>query len=327
MMHQRDPSLDDRSPEAAGAIALPSTAPTAAARLRWLVAGMRPHQWVKNSFLFAPLIFAHKLNEPSLLLRSAAAFLLFSLTASAVYLGNDVLDVESDRRHPVKRLRPIASGKLPIGLASAAAVILAAGAVAGGLLVAFEVAAVLAIYLAINVAYSWRLKKIAFVDVSVIATGFVLRVLAGAFAIGVGPSPWIFVCTFALALYLGFGKRKHEVLAAQHAGHDGTAARKALGGYTLPRLDLALLLAGVVATASYFLYTIAPGTTARFSYWLTLTLPFPAFGIWRFHRLILKATRASSPTEALITDPLFVINGATGLLAVLAIVYSLSGHG
>lgn len=304
----------------------PANRGSVALMVRSLVAGMRPHQWVKNGFLFAPLIFAHKLNDPSLLLRSAAAFLLFSFTASAVYLGNDVLDVESDRRHPVKRLRPIASGKLPMGLASFAAAVLALASVGGALVLGIEVAFVLAFYLAMNVAYSWRLKKMAFVDVGVIATGFVLRVAAGAFAIGVAPSPWIFLCTFALALYLGFGKRKHEILAAQGAGHDGTAARKALGGYTLPRLDLALVLAGVMAMASYFLYTVAPGTTERFGWWLALTVPFPAFGIWRFHGLIVKATRASSPTEALITDPPFVINGAMGLAAVVAIVYALSGH-
>jgi len=326
MIHTTDRQLGDEAREAVGAIALETASPSIASRLRWLVAGMRPHQWVKNGFLFAPLIFAHKLNDPSLLLRSAAAFLLFSFTASAVYLGNDVLDVESDRRHPVKRLRPIASGKLPMGLASFAAAVLALASVGGALVLGIEVAFVLAFYLAMNVAYSWRLKKMAFVDVGVIATGFVLRVAAGAFAIGVAPSPWIFLCTFALALYLGFGKRKHEILAAQGAGHDGTAARKALGGYTLPRLDLALVLAGVMAMASYFLYTVAPGTTERFGWWLALTVPFPAFGIWRFHGLIVKATRASSPTEALITDPPFVINGAMGLAAVVAIVYALSGH-
>ena len=326
MMHTTDRQLGDEAPEAVGAIALETAPPSLASRVRWLFAGMRPHQWVKNGFLFAPLIFAHKLYDPALLLRSAAAFLLFSFTASAVYLGNDVLDVESDRRHPVKRLRPIASGKLPIPLAASTAVALALASVGGAFFLAPEVAFVLAFYLAMNVAYSWRLKKLAFVDVTVIATGFVLRVAAGAFAIGVGPSPWIFLCTFALALYLGFGKRKHEILAAQGAGHDGTAARKALGGYTLPRLDLALVLAGVIALVSYFLYTVAPGTTERFGWWLALTVPFPAFGIWRFHGLIVKATRASSPTEALITDPPFVVNGALGLAAVVAIVYALSGH-
>ncbi len=290
-------------------------------RLGHLIAGMRPRQWAKNSFLFAPLIFAHELENPRLILLTVAAFFLFSLTASAVYLGNDVLDVENDRRHPVKRHRPIASGNLPLRVASIAAAILAAVALAGGAAISWRLGGVLLVYLLMNVAYSFRLKRIAFVDVGVIAMGFVLRVLAGAFAIGAPPSLWIFVCTFCLALYLGFGKRKHEILVAQGAGHDGTAARKALGGYTLPRLDFALGATGLLAMVGYLVYTLSPSTTERFGYLLAFTVPFPAFGIWRFNRLITRATRASSPTEAIITDPPFLLSGLLGLCAVVTIVY------
>lgn len=291
--------------------------------LRHLLAGMRPHQWVKNGFLFAPLVFSHELGDPLLLLRASIAFLFFSLIASAVYLGNDILDVEADRLHPVKKHRPIASGRLPLPLASAAAAVLAAAALAGGLTIGWGFAAVLATYLAFNVAYSWGLKKIAFLDVGVIATGFVLRVLAGALAIDKTPSAWIFVCTFALALYLGFGKRKHEILAAQGAGSDPATTRAALGGYTLPRLDLALTVAGALALIGYLLYSLAPGTIERFGYVFLLTLPFPAFGIWRFHRLLIRSNRASSPTEALLTDLPFVLNLAAWLMTVIAVVYLL----
>ncbi|AKU89943.1 Prenyltransferase [Vulgatibacter incomptus] len=289
--------------------------------LRHLGAGMRPHQWVKNGFLFAPLVFAHKLFEPALLLRSVAAFFLYSLMASAVYLGNDVLDVEADRRHPVKRNRPIASGKLPASLAAVVSVVLALGSLTGAALLVPELAGVLLAYLVMNAAYSWRLKKLAYVDVCVIALGFVLRVLAGTVAIGVPPSNWIFLCTFALALFLGFGKRKHELLSAQGSGRDAATTRKALGAYTLANLDIALAGAGALAVVSYFLYTVAPDTLGRFGYLLAYTLPFPAFGIWRFTRLVAHATRASSPTEALITDPPFVLNLAVWMAAVVAIVY------
>jgi 4-hydroxybenzoate polyprenyltransferase len=284
---------------------------------------MRPHQWVKSGFLFCPLVFSRNLFHVDLLLVEIAAFFLFSFAASAVYLGNDVLDVEADRRHPVKRHRPIASGALPIPIAAGTAIFLAVASVGLAAAINVGLASVIATYLVMNTAYSGGLKRIAYVDVGVIATGFVLRVLAGALAIEVPTSAWLFVCTFALALFLGLGKRKHELLQAQDAGHDGTKARKALKGYQLRHVDLALLVAGVVAVASYVLYTVAPETHAKFgTYLLALTLPFPAFGVWRFNQLVSHSSRASSPTEALITDPPFVLNLAVWLAAVVAILYS-----
>ncbi len=302
--------------------AVPAPAATAGAVLKALVAGMRPHQWVKSGFLFCPLIFSRNLFHPEQFLTALAAFFLFSAAASAVYLGNDLLDVEADRRHPVKRHRPIASGLLPFRVATVAAAVLALGAVGLASLINLGLAGVIATYLVMNTAYSGGLKKIAYVDVGVIATGFVLRVLAGALAIDVPTSAWLFVCTFALALFLGLGKRKHEILQAQDAGHDGTKARKALKGYQLRHVDVALLGAGILAVASYVLYTVAPETHDKFgTYLLALTLPFPAFGVWRFNQLVSHSARASSPTEALITDPPFVINLAIWLAAVVAILY------
>lgn len=306
----------------------PASAPrTVGSATRALVLGMRPHQWVKNGFLFAPLVFSRNLFHPEPLLSAVAAFFLFSAAASAVYLGNDVLDVEADRKHPVKRHRPIASGALPVPLAAAAAILLALAAVGLGLLVAPGFAAVVLGYMVMNAAYSGGLKRIAYVDVGVIALGFVLRVLAGALAIDVPTSHWLFVCTFALALFLGLGKRKHELLQAVEAGADATKARKALSGYQIRHVDLAMLGAGVLAVTSYLLYTIAPETHEKFgTYLLATTLPFPAYGVWRFHQLVGHAARASSPTEALITDIPFVINLALWMVAVVAILYSaLSG--
>ncbi|WP_373046236.1 decaprenyl-phosphate phosphoribosyltransferase [Vulgatibacter sp.] len=295
--------------------------------LRTLVQGMRPHQWVKNGFLFAPLVFSRNLFHLEAFLTAVAAFFLFSAAASAVYLGNDVLDVEADRKHPVKRFRPIASGALPIPLAAGMAAFLAGGSVAVATAIDLAFAAVILGYLVMNTAYSVSLKRIAYVDVGVIATGFVLRVLAGALAIAVPTSNWLFVCTFALALFLGLGKRKHELLVAVESGHDGTKARKSLKGYQLRHVNVALLLAGVLAAASYVLYTVAPETHEKFdTYLLALTLPFPAFGIWRFNQLVSHSARASSPTEALITDPPFVANMVIWGVAVVAILYSaLSG--
>lgn len=296
--------------------------PSAAAVGAALVAAMRPHQWAKNGFLFAPLIFSHNLFEATPLLLAAEAFLLFSLTASSVYLFNDILDLPNDRLHPVKRHRPIASGRLPLSVAWTAALVLACGSLLFSLQLGGAFTAVLCAYLLQNALYSKWLKQLPWVDVTVIAMGFVLRVVAGAVAIGEPPSLWLIVCTFALALYLALGKRKHEILAARLAGSDQAEARRALSGYDLRHLDGSLVAAGALATSSYLLYTLAPENVAQFDYWLAATLPFPAFGIWRFGVLVSRAQRASSPTEALLSDPPFLANLGLWLVTVVAILYS-----
>lgn len=291
-----------------------------------LVAAMRPHQWAKNGFVLAPLIFSQNLFDPEQLTQAVLAFLFFSFTASAVYLVNDVLDRDSDRLHPTKRHRPIASGRLSPRAALAAAAVLGPGSLLAGLSLGPAFVAVLLTYLAVNFCYSLRLKRIAWVDVGMIASGFVLRVLAGAVAIGVATSHWLFVCTFALALYLALGKRKHEILSAQLAGRDGAGARVALGGYTLRSLRVALAAAGLASVASYFLYTLSPETAHKFgTHLLAWTVPFPAFGIWRFGKLLAQAERAQSPTEAILTDPPFLLNLGLWLLAVVGILYAAAG--
>jgi decaprenyl-phosphate phosphoribosyltransferase len=286
-----------------------------------LLQAIRPKQWVKNGFLFAPLVFSKNLFHGDLLLRSATAFGLFCAVASAVYLGNDVLDAAEDRRHPVKRNRPVASGRLPAWLALAAAAVLAVGGIWGAFSLAPAFAYVLLVYLVLNVGYSLGLKRIAYVDVGIIASGFVLRVLGGALAIDVQASFWLFVCTFCLATFLALGKRKHEMLVAA-AGGDKARTRHALGRYDLVTVDRALLMAGTSAVWSYVLYTIAPETRQHFNtLLLALTVPFPAFGVFRFMSLVDRSSRASSPTEALITDGPFVTNMAVWLAAVVAILY------
>lgn len=291
-----------------------------------LVAAMRPHQWAKNGFVLAPLVFSRNLFDLPQFLLALEAFFLFSLTASAVYLANDLLDRESDRLHPVKRHRPIASGRLSPSVAVAAAAVLGIGSLGAAFSLGLPFLLVLCGYLAMNTLYSLGLKKVAWVDVAIIASGFVLRVLAGALAIGVATSHWLFVCTFALALYLALGKRKHEILSARLAGRDEAGARKALGSYALEHLDVALLVAGVVSVGSYLLYTLAPETYLKFgTRLLACTIPFPAFGIWRFGRLLSQASRAQSPTEAILTDPPFLANVGLWLVAVVAILYSALG--
>lgn len=290
-----------------------------------LVQAMRPKQWVKNVFLFAPLVFSKNLFHGDLLLQAVAGFGLFCAIASAVYLANDVLDAPEDRRHPVKRDRPIASGRLPIGAALGASALLAGVGLYGAFRLSPRFAAILLVYVAINAAYTLGLKRLAYVDVVLIAVGFVLRVLAGAVAIDVVASFWLFVCTFCLAMFLALGKRKHEMLVAAASGSDRSVARKALGSYDLVTVDRALLMAGTSAVWSYVLYTIAPETREHFdTLLLAVTVPFPAFGVFRFMTLVDRASRSSSPTEALVTDVPFAANMALWMVTVVAILYWVS---
>lgn len=286
-----------------------------------LIEAARPRQWVKNGFLLAPLVFSRNLFHPTPALHAAAAFALFSAAASAVYLGNDLLDVEGDRAHPVKRKRPIASGRLSPRAAAFAALALSALSIGGGLVLQPGFAAVVALYLVINLAYSTVLKKLAYVDVVIIASGFVLRVLAGAQAIEVPTSHWIFVCTFFLALFLGFGKRRHELLAAEEAGSTAGETRKALTRYDAGTVGRLLWLSGAAAVASFLLYSLDPETQARFGTWLAFTTIFPAFGVLRFRQLVERKDRPSSPTEAILTDGPFVVNVLCFLAATVVIVY------
>lgn len=275
---------------------------------------LRPHQWVKNVFVLAPAFFSMSFLEPALMATSLLAALLFSLSAGSVYLFNDIFDVEKDRNHPVKRNRPIASGQLPINLAIVCAVVLAVGSVGVGVLIQPLLGAVLGGYLVMNLAYSSRLKHVAFVDVAIIATGFVLRVVAGAFAIEVYISEWLFACTFLLALYLGLGKRAHE-LALVTSGQ-ATKVRKVLEKYKSEHLDFAFLYTAGATIACYTVYTLTASlpdqplrrTATPFdSEWLPLTIPFTIFGIVRFYQLV-QHDSPDSPTDLMLRDWPFLLN-------------------
>ena len=205
--------------------------------LRPLLQAMRPHQWVKNGFVLAPLIFARQLTEPKSLMAAGLAFCAFSAVASAIYLLNDAMDVERDRLHPSKRNRPIASGALSIRVALAAAAILAPGGLALAWLTRPGAVMTIGTYLVVNIAYSIRLKHVALLDVFIIALGFLLRVIAGALAVGVGISPWLLICTFFVALFMAFGKRRAEL---EELGSDASGHRAALAEYNTGFVDKAL---------------------------------------------------------------------------------------
>ncbi len=289
-----------------------------------LIKAVRPHQWVKNLFVAAPLVFAKRLSDPHTVVLAVAAFFAFCAISGAVYLVNDVLDVEKDRAHPVKKFRPIAAGQLSPRLAVSAAVLLSILAIAGGFAIAPSFAAVLAGYLLLNLAYSVQIKHIAFVDVSSIALGFLLRVLGGAFAIHVEASPWLLACTGLLAAFLGFGKRAHEHAQALAAAAEGGVGktRAVLERYKKEHLRGALYLFGLATCASYVFYTQAEHTVTFFGTTnMIFTAPFCFAGIGRFLWLVTRRPAGDSPTEAMLRDLPFVANLALWGAAVLAIIY------
>ena len=281
----------------------------------------RPHQWIKNLFVLAPLFFSKQFLQPWSLARGASAFGLYCVMASAVYVLNDVADVDKDRRHPTKRKRPIASGQLPVKAALGAALVMALLSLGGGLWLELRLGVVLAIYLAINLAYSSVLKHVAFVDVTIIATGFVLRLLAGAFAIDVLISEWLFLCTFLLALYLGLGKRLHELLLVERGQAHKT--RAVLERYKLEHLEFGVLFVSGLTIAAYTIYTLTAALpdqplrarhTPFSSPLLPMTIPLAVFGVTRFYQL-LRRQSDDSPTELMLRDAPFLINlGIWGLV-------------
>ncbi|NVB83593.1 MAG: decaprenyl-phosphate phosphoribosyltransferase [Kofleriaceae bacterium] len=286
-----------------------------------LIKTLRPHQWVKNLFVAAALVFSRHLTDPQYVIRTALAVLAFCLLSGAVYAFNDVRDVESDRVHPTKRHRPIASGALSERAALSWAFVLAIVALTGCAVLSWQLAVFAALYALQNVAYSVRLKHIAFVDVGVIATGFLLRVLGGAAAIDVPASKWLLVCTALLAIFLGLGKRAHELAWAERSGQT-TETRAALAGYRLPVVRVTMILIGIATCASYVAYTVSPHTIAFFGTdRLAYSTPFVALGILRFLFLALWWPKDDSPTEAMLKDPWFLLDLVAATATLLYIIY------
>jgi 4-hydroxybenzoate polyprenyltransferase len=283
---------------------------------------LRPQQWVKNLFVVAPLVFSKHLFDPSYALLTAAATAAFCALSGAVYTFNDLRDAGEDRLHPVKKHRPIAAGELGERTAAAVAVVLIAVAIGGCLALSWKLAATAAGYVTVNLAYSFALKRVAWVDVLMIAGGFLLRVAAGAFAIDVEISPWLLVCTGLLAAMLGFGKRAHELLLATRDGRDPASTRVSLGGYSLPVLRLVMAILAAATSAAYALYTRDARTVAFFQTGhLIWTLPFAIIGIARFLQLALWNPRPISPTDAILRDWPFMVNMAAWGATVLGIIY------
>jgi 4-hydroxybenzoate polyprenyltransferase len=313
------PSLGSGDPSVIQAIPILPASPSGSVlwRVRGVVQTLRPHQWVKNLFVLAPVVFAKELTSKELIKEAAFAFAVFCMLAGAVYTLNDIVDVEADRVHPVKRRRPIASGCVPLPFAKVMAIVLAAGALAAAFVGPREFFYVAAGYYVLNLAYSFRLKKIAYVDVGCIAGMFVLRVLAGGFATHTPISRYMIACTALLALFLGFGKRRHEL-----AGLNAAKQRAALEAYSPRALTIALAVTGVGAVLNYLAYTLDKDTERFFETpWLWVTTIHTVFGVARFLQLVAGRPKAESPTQEMLRDVPFVLNLVLWVVEVIAFVY------
>jgi decaprenyl-phosphate phosphoribosyltransferase len=304
------------------ALAPPASEPVSLVRrIGGMVRTIRPHQWVKNVFVLAPVVFAKEIFAPYVLSRAAAGFFVFCLLAGAVYTMNDIADRDADRVHPIKRKRPIASGRVPLSWAYALAVTLVIVAFGWAFTLGIPFVLVVLAYFAQNVLYSFRLKHVAYLDVASISAGFVLRVMAGGFATNIQLSNYLLLCTAVLALFLGFGKRRHELLAAETSAK---AQRAALQSYTARGLDVALLVTGIATIAAYVAYTLDSHTREFFrSDWLWLSTVLVVLGMWRFLQIARNRPDVESPTQEMLRDGPFVatVLGWVGL--VMWVVYNL----
>ena len=266
---------------------------------RHILALIRPEHWVKNLFLFIPAFFAARLFTPTVFVAAVLGFAAFCLIASAVYVLNDLVDAPQDRNHPDKRLRPIASGQISTRQGIFILVALLFGGTALAAYLSREMLVFSLLYFIVNVFYSFSLKHIAIVDISLIGLGFLMRVFAGGAVTGVEVSQWLIVLTFLLALILGLAKRRGEYLV-ETKGH---TFRKALEGYNLPFLDVGMVVCSTVAIVAYLMYCFSPEVTERIgSEKIYFTAFFVIIGILRYLQLTLVYNKTESPTRALLRD-------------------------
>ena len=291
-----------------------------------LLLSLRPAQWSKNLLVFAGLLFGAadrrrglQLVDTVAVLDAISAFVVFCVLSGVVYLVNDIADRESDRQHPLKAQRPIASGELPVPIAAGIACALGAGGLAAAYAIGPAFAAVAAAYLVLQIVYSCWLKRIVIIDVLTIAVGFVLRAVGGAVAVHVEISHWLLVCTILLALFIALAKRRHEIvlLAGGAVNH-----RPILGEYSAYLLDQMIGVVTASTLISYVFYTISPETQAKFgTAWLGLTIPFPLYGIFRYLYLVHQREGGGSPADLLLTDRPLLACVALWALTVALIIY------
>lgn len=276
---------------------------------------LRPRHWIKNLFLFAALIFSGNLPRLSYVMAALHGFLCFCVTASTVYIFNDLCDAEKDRKHPRKCSRPIASGIIGRREAAVLMSVLLAAAVIYGFLLSVGFGLVVIFYLLNNLLYSLCLKNIVILDIMSIAAGFILRVAGGAAAIDVVISPWLLLCTFLLALFLGFSKRRNELQVLQE---DAQSHRRILEQYSLEFIDNMLSIVTASTLISYSLYTFFAGEDRS----SMVTIPFVLYGIFRYQYVIYNKKQGESPEEIVLSDKPLLINIMLWILTCIVILYN-----
>ncbi len=283
-----------------------------------LLKTMRPHQWTKNVFVFTALVFDRKLFVWDSLIRTTLAFVLFCMAASAVYIVNDLADIEQDRRHPKKRFRPLASGELSPRVAVVAAILLVGISVPASFVLDVYLGLILTGYLVLQFAYSHILKHLVIIDVMTVAAGFVLRVAAGVAVVQVERfSPWLYVCTTLLALFIAINRRRHELLLL---AEDASNHRRILDEYNIAFLDEMNSMVTASTVIAYSLYTFsAPNLPPNHT--MMLTIPFVIYGLFRYLYLVHVRGEGGAPDELVLRDrPLFVTL-VLWVLAVLLVLY------
>ncbi len=287
---------------------------------------LRVEQWVKNLFVFLPLFFSGNIFDLKLVLYSLFAFVLFSLAASSVYIVNDYSDIESDKKHPVKRHRPLASGAISKRKARILLILLVALLVlllVGGYLFLdsdfhfWELVGVLAFYWVMNLVYTFNLKHVAIVDVCLVSLGFVLRILVGGYATGIPISQWAILLTFILALVLALGKRRGELINAQISGR----TRRALDGYNVQFADIALSISVTLAIVSYLMFTVTPEVQQRFGSRVFYTVIFVVFALLRYLQQTLVYNKTESPTRVIYKDRFIQLTVLLWIISFMLLIY------
>lgn len=285
----------------------------------YLTKALRPHQWVKNLLVFAGVLFAKHLLDVDRVLMAVSAFCIFCLVSGSVYIVNDLLDLEQDRIHPDKCQRPLASGALKVWVALGCVGLILPFSLWEACRLSPAFGWITGLYFLQNLLYSIYLKRMVILDVMVIGLGFVMRAVAGAVAVGVEVSSWLILCTFLLALFLGFSKRRQEIVKLKGAGEEH---RSVLAEYSPQFLDTMIGIVTASTLMSYALYTTSEQTVQKFgTTHLVLTTPFVIYGIFRYLYLMHRRDQGDNPTRVLLTDSALLVNILLWLVAVTGIVY------
>lgn len=278
---------------------------------------MRPHQWTKSLFVFTGLIFGHGWTDPALTQSVILAAIAFSLLSSGVYIVNDIYDIENDRNHPNKKHRPLAAGNISVAQAAPGAAVLIVLALGLGYWINAQVFILLLAYVALNAGYSAGLKQVVILDVFIIAAGFMLRILVGTEGVGIPPSQWLLLCGLMITLFLGFTKRRAELMVSA----EGKKSRKVLEQYDLASLDTFIAITATSAVIAYGLYTLSADTirihgTSNLIY----TLPFVIYGVMRYVFRLHRHQRGEDPAKELMTDPHIIMTMLAWVLVVMYLI-------